>query len=119
MCRSTGVVPRNYLVDSPAAIAALVRHDISELKASDYLPTRGDTRCLIFGHLIRLAVWKLRNSWNRVQSVEEKLLAVEMQVAALGGFEAIEHETMEAEGNSRNPGNRALVESARSATQIS
>ena len=118
VCRSTGVVPRNYLVDSPAAIATLVRHDISELKASEYLPTRGDIRCLIFGHLIRLAVWKLRNSWNRFQSVAERLLAVEMQVTALGGLEAIEYETMEAEGNSRNPRNRALVESARAA-QIS
>ena len=118
VCRSTGVVPRNYVVDDPAAIAALVRHDINELKASDYQPTRGDIRCLIFGHLIRLAVWNLRQSWNKVRNVEEKLLAVEEQTTALGSLEGIEQDITAAENRSKRPSPRAMV-SARSANQHS
>jgi putative DNA methylase len=119
VCRSTGAIPRNYVVDDPAAIAALVAHDISELKLSEYLPTRGDIRCIIFGHLIRLAVWKLRNSWNKLQSADEGLIAVEKQITALGGLETIEHGLVEAESKYRRPGHRALSESALSATQFS
>jgi len=118
VCRSTGVVPRNYVVDDPSAIAALVRHDIDELRASDYLPTRGDIRCLIFGHLIRLAVWKLRTSWSKVRNVEEKLLAVEEQITALGGLEGIEHDIAAADNKSKRPSPRAML-SARSANQFS
>jgi hypothetical protein len=118
VCRSTGVVRRNYVVDDPLAIAALVLHDINELKASDYLPTRGDIRCLIFGHLIRLAVWKLRQSWSKVRNVEERLLAVEEQITALGSLEGIEQDIAAAENESQRPSPRAMV-SARSANQFS
>jgi len=36
-------------------------------------PTAGDARCLLFGHLIRLAVWQLRSTWRNDLRVQGKL----------------------------------------------
>jgi putative DNA methylase len=36
-------------------------------------PTAGDARCLLFGHLIRLAVWQLRFTWHNDVPVDDKL----------------------------------------------
>jgi hypothetical protein len=117
VCRSTGVVRRIYLADTSSEIAALVQRDVSELEASEYHPTRGDVRCLIFGHLIRLAVWKLRDSWDRSQCSEEKLLRVEKQVSQLGGLDAVE---LEFKGhNTKRLSQHRLIESARIVTQFS
>lgn len=119
VCRSTGTVSRNYVIDSPQAIADLIRSDINELQAAEYLPTRGDIRCLIFGHLIRLTVWKLRQSWSKEQTVGDKLATIANQVSALGGPETIERHLVDLEANHRQPRQRAMVKSARNAGQFS
>ncbi|NIV35500.1 MAG: hypothetical protein GWN58_40430 [Anaerolineae bacterium] len=39
-------------------------------------PTAGDARCLLFGHLVRLAVWQLRSTWRDSAPVEDRLAQV-------------------------------------------
>jgi len=90
VCRVTGKVPRRWIAETPADIANLVREDIEHLRAGAVLPTRGDVRCIIFGHIIRLAIWQLRRTWKPVMPVEEKLAAVARYIQNTGGFQSVE-----------------------------
>ena len=56
VCRSTGTVLRKWLAGTPEEVAVIVAEDVALLEAAGRMPTRGDTRCIAFGHLIRLAV---------------------------------------------------------------
>lgn len=73
VCRSTGTIPRKWLAESPEQIAALVLDDLNKLKIGGLKPTRGDIRCIIYGHLARLAVWRLRLTWDKAQPASAKL----------------------------------------------
>ncbi len=117
VCRSTGTISRRIVVDDPAGIADLIRGDINELGAAEYTATRGDIRCLIFGHLIRLTVWKLRQAWDKQQRVEDKLLAIGSQVSALGGPETIERHIVDIDAGQKHR-YKAMVKSARSTSQF-
>jgi putative DNA methylase len=90
VCRVTGKVPRRWIVETPGDIANLVREDIERLRAGAVLPTRGDVRCIIFGHMIRLAIWQLRRTWKPDMSVEEKLAAIARYIQNAGGFQSVE-----------------------------
>jgi len=118
VCRSTGAISRRYVADDPAGIADLIRSDINELGAGEYTATRGDIRCLIFGHLIRLTVWKLRQSWIKEQRVEDKLVAIGNEVSRLGGPETIERYIVDADADQKHR-YKAMVKSARSTSQFS
>lgn len=87
VCRSTGTVPRKWLAESPEQIAALVLDDLEKLKVGGLKPTRGDIRCIIYGHLARLAVWRIRTTWDKAQSASAKLAVVS---TALGQGHALE-----------------------------
>jgi hypothetical protein len=90
VCRSTGTVPRRWLPNSLEGVAELVKEDLARLRAGNVRPTRGDTRCIAHGHLIRLAIWDLRKTWNKNAGISKRLLAVESWLRAFGGWSAIE-----------------------------
>jgi adenine-specific DNA methylase len=74
VCRTTGKVPRRWIANTSEAIAALARADLECLRAGTVNPTRGDLRCILFGHMVRMAIWHLRHIWKRDNTVEEKLM---------------------------------------------
>ena len=88
VCRSTGTVPRRWLPEGPEGVAALVEKDVRELRLGSVKPTRGDVRCILFGHLIRLAIWSLRTYWNMGQPTNERLAAVARWIDKFGGLRA-------------------------------
>jgi putative DNA methylase len=90
VCRLHGKASRNLIVSSPKEVADLVHLDLERLREGDVKPTRGDIRCIAYGHLIRLAVWNLRISWEKSKAASEKLDIVARYLNAFGGFEAIE-----------------------------
>ena len=90
VCRTTGTVRRRWLVKKAEEIAALVTKDLQDLREGGVRVTRGDARCVAYGHLIRLAVWHLRHGWNLSATWTEKLACVRRAIAEMGGFEAIE-----------------------------
>ena len=51
----------------------MLRADLDSLQMAGLTPTAGDARCLLFGHLIRLAVWQLRPTWRDDAPVEDRL----------------------------------------------
>ena len=65
VCRTTGLMQRKWLADSPRELARIVENDLDHLRAGNVKPTRGDIRCVAYGHLTRLAIWSLRHNWNK------------------------------------------------------
>ncbi|RME90372.1 MAG: DUF1156 domain-containing protein [Verrucomicrobia bacterium] len=73
VCRDKGRAPRQWLFQSAEELAAIVSRDLSQLAEAGRKPSRGDTRCIIFGHLTRMAVWNLRKGWDSALPIGEKL----------------------------------------------
>ncbi len=90
VCRSTGKVSKASLASSTAEIASIVVRDLGDLEEGGLKPTQGDIRCVLFGHLVRLAVWRLRTGWDRTGPTDERLHRVSAAVTELGGAAAAE-----------------------------
>jgi len=98
VCRSTGTIPRKWLVDSPAGVAALVNDDLAKLRAGNVKPTLGDKKCITYGHLVRLAIWHLRRGWDRNAGINQRLTAISSWVLGFGGWNEIARFLDEAQG---------------------
>lgn len=83
VCRSTGATARQGLCETPAELVALVASELDPLRDAGMKPTAGDVRCIIYGHVTRLAVWNLRPTWDSSRPTAEKLTRV---AEALDGF---------------------------------
>ncbi len=84
VCRSTGAIPRSWLFDTPKQLAAIVTKDVARLETSGRIPTRGDTRCIVLGHLTRMAIWKFHKSWDNSQSTAQKMAAFAGALSTFG-----------------------------------
>jgi len=89
VCRHTGAVRRRELVTTAEGLRDLVRTDLLLLQQGGITPTRGDARCLTFGHLTRLASWALRNGWNPDLPAAEKLERVRRFAEGFGEWASI------------------------------
>ncbi len=76
VCRSTGHVPKRWITKSAKGIANLVADDLDKLRMGGVNPSPGDLRCILYGHLIRLAVWHLRNEWKQDTAAIDKIAQV-------------------------------------------
>ena len=54
-------------------LEALIRGELSQLEAAGMRPTHGDIRCIIYGHLTRLAILMLYPEWDDEAAIPEKL----------------------------------------------
>ena len=61
-------------------------------------------RCIVFGHLTRMAVWKFRYHWNRALPVSEKLAAFAEAVSTCGDPEQLARWVMATEPDAAFPG---------------
>lgn len=89
VCRSTGKVARRTLADSPENLSRIVRDDLDQLRLGGVKPTRGDTRCIAFGHLARLAIWNLKHDWSASAAVADRIGKVRGWMSAFGGLEQV------------------------------
>jgi putative DNA methylase len=117
VCRLTGAVQRRLIAKTPEEIATLVSEDVRLLRDGKVKPTSGDRRCLIFGHITRLAIWGLRKEWDSSVPFAEKLLRVESRVSTFGGYEPIERMLSEgvepADAGLHTPGKTAAMKYGR------
>jgi putative DNA methylase len=90
VCRSTGTVPRKWVVDTVEGISKLVKEDLAKLRAANVKPTAGDIRCIVYGHLIRLAIWNLRQAWDKSADINKRLSAVSSWLQRFGLWSEIE-----------------------------
>jgi adenine-specific DNA methylase len=80
VCRTTGTVNANSFEISQENLKHLLQADLKQLQAAGLTPTTGDARCLLFGHLIRLVVWKLCSTWRDDVLIQDKLKQVETTI---------------------------------------
>jgi adenine-specific DNA methylase len=73
VCRTTGTIRASQFDTSQEALERMLRADLENLQMAGLTPTAGDAHCLLFGHLIRLAVWQLRSTWRNDVPVKDKL----------------------------------------------
>jgi len=93
VCRTEGAVLRRTVeIETPALLAELVAEDLEELRRGGITPTSGDAKCLTFGHLTQLAVWKCRNRWNPSLALIEKLRGLREVIANLPAWAAVSDE---------------------------
>jgi len=84
VCRVHGHVRRRQLCETSAALTQLVSDELAQLRSADMQPSPGDIRCIVFGHLTRIAIWRLRGSWDSTRRTSERLERVATAAAALG-----------------------------------
>lgn len=73
ICRHRGSTARSSLFENAAQLARLVQGELEELCNAGMKPTEGDIRCIIFGHMTRMAIWNLRSSWDTDKTTKQKL----------------------------------------------
>ena len=90
VCRSTGVMQRKWLANSPEEVAKIVEEDLAYLRAGNVKPTSGDIRCITCGHLIRLAIWLLRSGWDKNKPTASRLADVQNWLQRFGAQGEVE-----------------------------
>lgn len=90
VCRTTGTVLKKTLPSSTEGVASLVRNDLAELRKGNVKPSLGDTRCIAYGHLFRLAIWHLRSVWDKTADTSKKISTVSHWLSGFGGWAEIE-----------------------------
>jgi putative DNA methylase len=89
VCRTTGNTRRRWLFETAADLHRLIADDIAQLTAAGRTPTLGDTRCIAFGHLTRMAIWHLRHDWDRSLPMPDKLARLAETTARWGSSDEI------------------------------
>ena len=84
VCRTSGEAREDWLFDSGERLVEIVTTDLAQLSAAGRKATHGDTRCIVFGHLTRMAVWHLRTAWDRDVSTGKRIEALREQMARFG-----------------------------------
>lgn len=72
VCRRNGHTRRSLLFENREQLRMIVERDLTQLRAAGMKPTVGDTRCIAFGHITRMAIWRLRLNWNSNLSIENR-----------------------------------------------
>ena len=89
VCRKTGATRRRWLFATAPELSRLIAADIEQLTNAGRKPTLGDTRCIAFGHLTRMAIWHLRHDWDRALAMPEKLARMAEAIARWGTYDEI------------------------------
>jgi len=90
VCRSSGTVPEKWIVDSIKDVADLVKKDLAKLRVGGVKPTAGDMRCIAYGHLVRLAIWHLRKTWDKNADIHERIETISTWLHKFGLWSEIE-----------------------------
>ena len=84
VCRTSGTTPECWMFDTQERLAEIVAEDLAQLETTGRMATYGDTRCIVLGHLTRIAIWEFRNVWDRSLSTVEKIVAVRDKMIQYG-----------------------------------
>ncbi|MCB0219103.1 MAG: DNA methylase [Chrysiogenetes bacterium] len=73
VCRSTGSTRKKWFFEDAEGLATVVADDLAQLTEAGRRPSTGDIRCIVYGHLTRMTIWKLRQFWDDSLLTEKKL----------------------------------------------
>lgn len=89
VCRKDAPVPEGTLAFGPEEVSQLVAADLVQLRTGDVRPSTGDTRCIALGHITRMAVWALRETWDPQVATSTKLARVRRAMDDLATVEGV------------------------------
>lgn len=89
VCRARDRSPRRLSASDPESIAGLLAEDIAKLSRAGLRVSSGDIRCIAYGHLTRLAIWKLRKNWDFGGPTERKFDRIGKAISEMGGLEQV------------------------------
>lgn len=113
VARSTGRVPRKWIPQGKEEFLAMIAADVSELGNATVNATAGDIKCIVYGHLTRLAVWQLRSGWNGLEPTATKIRVFQEALGMYGPIENLVE--IAAKGRrSRQPSNFTVAETTAS-----
>lgn len=113
VCRRSGTTERFSLCKDAPELARVVADDLGPLRAAGVKPSRGDARCITFGHATRLAIWNLRSTWNQKRPTSAKLEQFMNQLTALGDLEFVAEAALTmTPGKAGQPAERPLFAAA-------
>ena len=84
VCRAHGRVRRSDLCETFDDFTRLMDNQLAQLRTAGMRPTPGDIRCIVFGHLTRIAIWRLRKSWDITRPTNERLKRFTKAAALFG-----------------------------------
>jgi hypothetical protein len=97
VCRKGAKLP-DVPPDLAAAVLRATKNDVSALAKAGYRATRGDTACIVNGHVTRLAAVKLYATWDVALPTENRLQRFGAAVAAIASAEKLKRVVDEASG---------------------
>lgn len=113
VCRASGSAATLSLFQSQSELALIVADDLVPLRQGGVKPTRGDARCITFGHATRMAIWNLRAQWDLKRSTAKKITLFMKQLATCGDLDAVaESALLLTPGSEGQPAERPLFAAA-------
>lgn len=87
VCRKSGATFRNWIFSNADELAKIVVGELDELRHSGMKATVGDIRCIVFGHITRMSIWKLRSRWDLSRTTKDKLEDIRLTMDSLATVE--------------------------------
>ena len=89
VCRAIGADAAQTVFAGRDGLMEAVEVDAAALAAGGRWPTRGDLRCIVLGHLTRLAIEELRADWDRGWRTADKLAVVTEVLGRFGDADGL------------------------------
>jgi putative DNA methylase len=84
VCRAEAQAQPERRFEDLDGLAAIMFDELAQLRLAGVKPTLGDIRCMVFGHLTRIAIQQLRKDWDAALVITERLTRFAEIVAAYG-----------------------------------
>ena len=89
VCREAEHPGGQMAFEGADGLVAAVREDAAALVVAGRKPTSGDLRCVLLGHMTRMAVRDLREGWDAADPTSAKLALVQERIERLGDAELL------------------------------
>lgn len=90
VCRRDGAGPARWRFRDAAGLAALISDELEQLRTAGMKPSAGDIRCIAYGHLTRMSIARLRESWDASAPTAAKLAALKNEMDKLALLSAVQ-----------------------------
>ena len=94
VCRTVDDIANGNYLDKAPRLSSIIANDLKQLSDAGMVPRMGDVRCITFGHLARLAVRNLRDSWDKSMTTSDKLAIVTDEMRNFGEPEMLAAQAM-------------------------
>jgi putative DNA methylase len=88
VCRAK-VTTAPKLFKTAQELSSIVLQELAQLRTAGMKPSAGDIRCIVYGHVTRMAVWNLHKKWNSSAPTTERLRRVRAQINAMGDIQSV------------------------------